>query len=114
MAAESDSRRKAFVGNCAHAILQQRHGNHHSTGVRLKEALTLAEEILPGLLRKRIVPIRKAVDAGKSLREANSMVPIFPPTFVKMIALAESSAHLSSSFARIGRQNQESLKKIMA
>jgi hypothetical protein len=34
--------------------------------------------------------------------------------FVKMIALGESSGHLSSSFARIGRQNQESLKKTMA
>ena len=28
VAAESDSRRKAFVGKCAHAILKQRHGNH--------------------------------------------------------------------------------------
>ena len=85
-----------------------------STGVHLQEALTLAEEMLPGLLSKRIAPVRKAVDAGKSLREAYSMVPLFSPMFVKMIALGESSGHLSSSFARIGRQNQESLKKIMA
>ena len=42
------------------------------------------------------------------------MVTIFSPMFVKMISLGESSGHLSSSFARIGRQNQESLKKIMA
>ena len=33
--------------------------------------------------------------------------------FVKLAALGESSGHLSSSFARIGIQNQESLKKIM-
>jgi type II secretory pathway component PulF len=34
--------------------------------------------------------------------------------FVKMNALGASSSHLSSSFVRIGMQNQESLKKIMA
>ena len=39
-----------------------------STGVHLQEALTLVEEVLPGLLRKRIAPLRKVVDAGKSLR----------------------------------------------
>ena len=33
--------------------------------------------------------------------------------FIKLVALGESSGHLSSSFARIGIQNQESLKKIM-
>ena len=84
-----------------------------SKGVHLLEALHLAEEMLLGLLHKRIAHLRKAVDAGKSLREAYSMVPIFSPMFVKNIALGESSGHLSSSFARIGRQNQESLKKIM-
>jgi type II secretory pathway component PulF len=40
------------------------------------------------------------------------MVTIFSPMFVKMITLSESIGHLSSSFARIGRQNQESLKKM--
>ena len=85
-----------------------------SKGDHLLEALPLAEEMLLGLLHKRIAHLRKAVDAGKSLREAYSMVPIFSPMFVKMIALGESSGHLSSSFARIGRQNQESMKKIMA
>ena len=39
-----------------------------STGVHLQEALALAEEMLPRLLRKRIAPVRKAVDSGKSLR----------------------------------------------
>ena len=81
-----------------------------SKGVHLQEALTLEEEMLPGLLHKQIAPLRKVVDAGKSLREAYSMVPIFSPMFVKMIALGESSGRLSSSFACIGRQNQESLK----
>lgn len=85
-----------------------------STGVHLQEALALAEEMLPKLLRERVAPVRKAVDSGKSLREAYSMVSFFSPVFVKMIALGESSGHLSSSFARIGTQNQESLKKIMA
>ena len=28
VAAESDSKREAFAGKCAHTILQQRHGNH--------------------------------------------------------------------------------------
>jgi type II secretory pathway component PulF len=83
-----------------------------STGVHLQEALTLAEEMLPWLLRKRIAPVRKAVDAEKSLRETYSMVPIFSPMSVKMIALGESSGHLSSSFGRIGRQNQKSLKEM--
>ena len=83
-----------------------------SKGVLLLEDLPLAEEMLLGLLHKRIAHLRKAVDAGKSLREAYSMVPIFSPMFVKNIALGESSGHLSSSFARIGRQNQESIKKM--
>ena len=48
-----------------------------STGVHLQEALVLAEEMLPRLLPKRIAPVRKAVDSGKSLREAYSMVSIF-------------------------------------
>ena len=85
-----------------------------STGVHLQEALALAEELLPKLLRKQIAPVREAVDSGKSLRDAYSMVPFFSPMFVKMIALGESSGHLPSSYARIGMQNQESLKKIMA
>ena len=40
------------------------------------------------------------------------MSQFFAHMFVKMIALGESSGHLSSSFSRIGRQNQESLKKM--
>ena len=47
------------------------------------------------------------------LHETYSMVPFFSPMFVKLVALGESSGPLSSSFARIGIQNQESLKKIM-
>ena len=81
-----------------------------STGFHLQEALTLAEEMLLRLLRKRIAPVRKVVDAGKPVREAYLMVPLLSPMVVKMIALGESSGHLSSSFACIGRQNQESLK----
>ena len=84
-----------------------------STGVHLQEALVLAEEIFPGVLRRWISPVRKAVDSGKQLHEAYSMVPFFSQMFVKLVALGESSGHLSSSFARIGIQNQESLKKIM-
>ena len=84
------------------------------TGVHLQEALALAEEMFPKLLRKRIAPVREAVDSGKSLCDAYAMVPVFSPMFVKMVALGESSGHLPSSFARIGSHNQESLKKIMA
>ena len=60
-----------------------------STGVHLQEALALSEEMLPRLLRKRIAPVRKAGDSGKSLREVYSMVSIFSPMFLKMIALGE-------------------------
>jgi len=84
------------------------------TGVHLQEALALAEEMFPKLLRKRIAPIREVVDSGKSLCDAYAMVPVFSPMFVKMVALGESSGHLPSSFARIGSHNQEALKKIMA
>jgi len=84
------------------------------TGVHLQEALALAEEMFPKLLRKRIAPVREAVDSGKSLCDAYAMVPVFSPMFVKMVALGESSGHLPSSFARIGSHNQEALKKIMA
>ena len=68
------------------------------TGVHLQEALALAEEMFPKLLRKRIAPVREAVDSGKSLCDAYSMVPVFSPMFVKMVALGESSGHLPSSF----------------
>ena len=84
------------------------------TGVHLQEALALAEEMFPKQLRKRIAPVREAVDSGKSLCDAYVMVPVFSPMFVKMVALGESSGHLPSSFARIGSHNQEALKKIMA
>ena len=84
------------------------------TGVHLQEALALAEEMFPKQLRKRIAPVREAVDSGKSLCDAYAMVPVFSPMFVKMVALGESSGHLPSSFARIGSHNQEALKKIMA
>ena len=84
------------------------------TGVHLQEALALAEEMFPKLLRKRIAPVREAVDSGKSLCDAYAMVPVFSPMFVKMVALGESSGHLPPSFARIGSHNQEALKKIMA
>ena len=53
-----------------------------STGVHLQEALALAEELLPKLLRKQIAPVREAVDSGKSLREAYSMVPMFKRMYV--------------------------------
>ena len=73
-----------------------------STGVHLQEALVLAEEIFPGVLRRRIIPVRKAVDSGKHLYEAYSMVLFFSPMFVKLVALGELSGHLSSSFTLIG------------
>jgi type IV pilus assembly protein PilC len=85
-----------------------------STGVHLQEALVLAEEMLPRLLRRRISPVREAVDSGIPLHEAYAMVTFFSPMFVKLVALGESSGHLPSSFARIGMQNQESLKKILS
>ena len=81
------------------------------TELHPQEALALAEEILRGLLRKRITLVSIAIDSRKLLREAYSMVPIFSPMFLKMIALGEYSGHLSSSFARISKQNQESQKK---
>ena len=84
------------------------------TGVHLQEALALAEEMFPKQLRKRIAPVREAVDSGNSLCDAYAMAPVFSPMFVKMVALGESSGHLPSSFARIGSHNQEALKKIMA
>ena len=51
------------------------------TGVHLQEALALAEEMFPKLLRKRIAPVREAVDSGKSLCDAYAMVPVFSPMF---------------------------------
>ena len=81
-----------------------------STGIHLQEALVLAEEIFPGILRRRISQVREAVDSGKQLHEAFSMVPFFSPMFVNIVVQGESSGHLSSRFARFGIQNQESLK----
>ena len=46
-----------------------------SKGVHLLEDLPLAEEMLLGLLHKGIAHLRKAVDVGKSLREAYSLGP---------------------------------------
>ena len=76
------------------------------TGVHLQEALALSEEMLPKLLRKRIAPLREAVDSGKSLCDAYAMIPVFSLMFLKMLAFGESSGHLPSSFARIGSYNQ--------
>ena len=81
-----------------------------NTGVHLQEALVLAEEIFHGILCRRISQVREAVDSGKQLHEAFSMVPFFSPMFVNIVVQGESSGHLSSSFARIGVQNQEYLK----
>ena len=47
------------------------------TGVNLQKALALAEAMFPELLRKRIAPVREAVDSGKSLCDAYAMVPVF-------------------------------------
>ena len=47
------------------------------TGVHLQEALALSEEMLPKVLRKRIAPVREAVDFGKSLCDSYAMLPFF-------------------------------------
>jgi len=62
------------------------------------------------MLCRRISQVREAVDFGKQLHEAFSMVPFFPLMFAKLVALRESSCHLSSSFARICIQIQKSQK----
>ncbi len=83
------------------------------SGVHLQEALILAEEMFPVILRKKLVSVRLEVDSGISLKDAYATNSLFSPMFVQLVALGESTGHLSSSFERIGIQNQESLEKMM-
>ncbi len=84
------------------------------TGVHLQEALALSEEMFLKLLRKRIAPVREAVDSGKSLCDAYAMVTVFSPMFVKMVALGESSGHLTFKFCTNRLTQSGITEKIMA
>lgn len=81
------------------------------SGVKLREALELSESLFPKHLQKEIHEIHQQIDSGKSLVDAYSTSMIFPPLFVHLIAVGESSGYLVPTFERIATLYQEVLEK---
>ncbi len=83
------------------------------SGVKLREALSLTEPLFPGNLQEEVKRVHRQIDAGALLVNAYSTTNVFPPIFVHLIAVGESSGHLASAFDRVVNIYEENLEKRM-
>ncbi len=83
------------------------------SGMQLREALAISESLFSKRLREEIRGVHQQIDSGKSLVDAYSSSSLFPPLFVHLVAVGESSGHLVPTFDRIAALYQEMLEKRM-
>ncbi len=83
------------------------------SGIKLRESLELTESLFPKRLQKEVREVHQQIDSGKSLVDAYNSSTIFPPIFVHLIAVGESSGYLVPTFERIATLYQETLEKRM-
>ena len=83
------------------------------SGTQLREALIISESLFSKRLQEGIRDVHQQIDSGKTLVDAYSSSTLFPPLFVHLIAVGESSGHLVPTFERIAALYQEMLEKRM-
>ncbi|MBF0279093.1 MAG: type II secretion system F family protein [SAR324 cluster bacterium] len=83
------------------------------SGIKLRESLSLAETLFPVRLQKEIREVHQQIDFGVSLVDAYGSSTNFPPVFVHLVAVGESSGHLVPTFERIAVLYQEKLERRM-
>lgn len=84
------------------------------SGTQLREALTLSVSLFPKNLQNEVQMVHDQIDSGKLLVDAYSSTSIFPPLFIHLIAVGESSGHLAPTFERIAVLYQEKLERRMS
>lgn len=84
------------------------------SGTKLRESLEVAESLFPKRLQPEIRRVHQQVDSGTLLVDAYGSCKLFPPLFVHLIALGESSGYLVPTFERISILYQERVEKRMA
>ena len=84
------------------------------SGLGLREALELTESLFPKRIRLKVQGIHQHIYSGETLRNAYTTSSLFPPVFIHLVALGESSGYLASSFDRIASIYQDDLEKRMA
>ncbi|MBF0286618.1 MAG: type II secretion system F family protein [SAR324 cluster bacterium] len=82
-------------------------------GTQLREALSLGVPLFPKRLQNEVRMVHDQIDAGKSLVDAYSTSKLFPPLFVHLVAVGESSGHLAPTFERIAALYQERIERRM-
>ena len=84
------------------------------SGTQLREALKISESLFSKRLQAEIRDVHQQIDTGKSLVDAYSSSTLFPPLFVHLVAVGESSGHMVPAFERIAALYQEMLEKRMS
>lgn len=62
-------------------------------------------------MQKEVREVHQQIDSGKSLVDVYSSSSIFPPLFVHLVAVGESSGYLVPTFERIATLYQETLER---
>jgi len=83
------------------------------SGTKFKEALELSEKLFSKKRQVEVRVIHKQIESGKLLAEAYGSSKFFPPLFVHIIAVGESSGHLTPAYDRIATLFQEKIEKRM-
>ncbi|MGK5090479.1 type II secretion system F family protein [Deltaproteobacteria bacterium TL4] len=81
------------------------------SGVHLSHALTLAETIFSTSMKYQIKELHEQIASGQPLEETYKNMPFFPPIFVQLVGIGESSGSLSAAFERIALIFQEDIEK---
>lgn len=85
-----------------------------SSGVPLVEAMRIAGQVLSNVwLRERVADATQRVSEGSSLRAALDGAGYFPPIMLHMIGSGESTGELDEMLARVARQQQNDLERLV-
>lgn len=85
-----------------------------SSGVPVVEGMRVGSEVLTNrLIRERVAIAVQRVSEGASLHSALSEVGYFPPLMLHMIASGEASGELDNMLARVARQQQNEIERLV-
>lgn len=85
-----------------------------SSGVPLVEALRIGGEVIGNrFLRERVEEAGRRVSEGTSLASALRDVGHFPPLMLHMIASGEASGELDEMLARVARQQENEIERLV-
>lgn len=85
-----------------------------SSGVPLVEGMRVCGEVLTNsVIRERVGVAVQRVSEGASLHSALSEVGYFPPLMMHMIASGEASGELDNMLARVAKQQQNEIERLV-